>query len=270
MMARKSGIIHPLWLMLLLLVFSPICGTIFAQDLEEEEEPLPDIKALVSELNGEYKKKKERDIDRIVTIYTIFDKNYARLPAKDQAAVIKAMKRAYDLKLKPEEKTFLNANAAALSGMGKKGVDTLLSALKGKAIKPKDRSNPVEVKACMDLEVFIIEAIGHSKQTSGLKALKKLLWHDKGEIIAAACKALSQYNELSVKERKPLVEEMIKVYTKINSEVLASPKRPELRERKNLTDGAFVAALQKLTPGRCETSEEWQRWYNKNKSKKKW
>jgi hypothetical protein len=250
--------------------FYALCAVLSAQDEGAEEAPLPDIKALVSELNGEYKKKKDKDLDRIVAIYTIFDKNYARLPTKDQSSVIKSMKRAYDLKLKPEEKSILNANAAALSSMGKKGVDTLLSAMKSKALKPKDRSDPNDVKACMDLHVFIIEAIGHSKETAGLKSLKKLLWHDDGEIIAATCNALSQFNELPLKQRKPIVEEMIKVYTKINSEVLASPKRPELRERKNLTEGAFVAALQKLTPGRCETSEDWQRWYQKNKGKSKW
>lgn len=255
-------------LFLLFGLFS-VAPLVMAQDTGEEE-TLPDIKALTKELGLIYKDNKNRDLDRIVAIYAIFDKSYNKIASKDQASVIKTMKKAYDLKLQPDEKKFLQSNAAALSSMGKKGVDTLLYALKSKAIKPRDRSDPADVQACLELETFIIESLGYSKEASALKPLLKLLWHDKGEIIKATCDALSRYNESSLKQRKMIVEEMIKVYTKIDNEVRAEPKRPELRERLVLTEGGFVAALQKLTPARHETAEDWQRWYNKNKSKKEW
>ncbi|MBU0754232.1 MAG: hypothetical protein KJ645_03780, partial [Planctomycetes bacterium] len=145
-----------------------------------------------------------------------------------------------------------------------------LYALKSDAVKPKDRSNEAEVSACLELEAFIIESIGYSKDPSGLKPLFKLLWHDNGEIVRATCNALSRYDTLSVKQKKPIVEEMIKVFTMIDNEVLQNPKRPELREKKIATEGAFVAALQKLTPARLDSSAEWQTWYNKNKGKSDW
>lgn len=238
--------------------------------LAEDPQELPDMKALLKELDGQYKDSKNRDTDRIVAIYAIFDENYDKVSKQDQAKILKAMKKAYTLKIPYEKREFLQSNAAALSSMGKKGVDILFYALKSKVVKPKERSNDAEMTACLNLETFIIESIGYSKDPSALKPLLKLLWHDRGEIVRATCNALAQYSDFSVKHKKPIVEEMVKVFTMIDNEVLKNPKRPELREKLVLTEGAFVAALQKLTPGRVDKSGEWQSWYNDNKGKSKW
>lgn len=240
-----------------------------AQD-EPEKEKLPDVKKLCSQVEAEYKNKKNRDVDKIVAVYQIFDEIYEKVSASNQKKIAKTVRKAFDIKPPPENKGFLTTGAATLSGMGKTGADALLSALKSKCLKPKDRSNKSEVAACKRLKADIIESIGYTKQKSALKHLFKLLWDDEAEVIKATCKALSCYNELPLKERKPIVEELVKVYAQLNSLALANPKIPQHRDKLIIVEVGFNDALQKLTYKSFESAPEWQKWYNDNKGKKKW
>lgn len=267
MLERKAKLLFAV-LFTMILVAGGFQGVAPAQD--DEADDTPDIKALCKEVDREYKNRKNRNVERIIEVYGIFDKWFPKVDAKTQKSITTCLKKAYTIKPPIADMSFLQTNAACLSGMGKSGLDVLHYALKSKVLKPKDRNNPAQVKACLDLKMFIIESIGYSKQEAGIKTLMKLLWDADGRIIKSACSGLSRYNELELKKRKPIVEELVKVFANIHTEAIQNPKDNIKRERRNITEGAFVEALQKLTPERFQNAPDWQRWYNKNKSKKKW
>ena len=106
-----------------------------------------------------------------------------------------------------------------------------------------------------------------------MKPLYKLLWSEDAQIIKAACSACSRFDGLKQKERKPIVEELVKVYAYLDSQAklaIQDPRKEYLRERLLAVEVQFNESLKKLTPARFESAEDWQRWYNDNKGKSKW
>lgn len=249
---------------------APVASLLRAQD---EEPELPDIKALSKELDAEYKNKKNRNAERIVEIYGVYDEVYDKLKSADQKNVIKALRRAWTIKPPPSDKSFLKANAACLTGKGKMGLEVLLYALDHKSLETKDKSNQTEYNSRMEVKTFVIESIGYTKNPKALKPLYKLLWSEDAPIIKAACSACSRFDGLKQKERKPIVEELVKVYAYLDSQAklaIQDPRKEYLRERLLAVEVQFNESLKKLTPARFESAEDWQRWYNDNKGKSKW
>lgn len=247
-----------------------IPGNLVRAQEETVEEELPDLKELVAELNTEYKDKRDRDVERIAAIYSILEENYSKYPDADQKKIVKSIKAGFDIKPPLADRSFQKTGAASLSGMGKEGLKALEYALKSKNLKPKNNDDQREVDECIQVKAFIIEAMGMSKNPDAIKTLTKLLWDDDAETIKASCKALANYNELPLKERKEIVEELVKVYANLNTLALNNPKIPQYKQKLITVEGYFNVALNKLTLQSLESAEEWQKWYNDNKKKKEW
>jgi len=244
---------------------------LLAQD-EPSEVKLPDVRELCSVLEKEYKNRKSRDAVKIVAVYEELDAAYKhkKIKSTDQKKIVKIIRKGFDIKPPVDDRSFQKTGAACLSGMGKYGLDALEYALDCKGLEPKDNDNLKEVSDCKQVKLFVIEAMGFTKDPAALKTLEKLLWKDDGEMIKAACKALSYFGELELKDRKKVVEELVKVYSYLSSQVLANPKNTVFRDRLIIVEVSFNDALQKLTLRSFESAPEWQKWYNDNKSKKKW
>jgi hypothetical protein len=238
---------------------------------QEEEEPdaAPTVAEICKKLDKLYRDKRNLDSDAIMALIQIGDESFKTASSSEQGKLAKTIRKVFDIKPLPDD-AVLKAAAGALSGMGKKGKDALFHALKSKNLKPKSKSDEVDYSHKIGLQAFIVEAIGFNKEQSSVKELSKLLWNDDTPIVIAAAKALSNYSTLELKERKPIVEELVKVYANIDALSLANPKREDYRQRLLQIEVPFNEALRALTLKSFESAEEWQKWYNDNKSKPKW
>ena len=267
---RILSVFSVVFLLATFLVFSFSSALLAAVPQDEE---LPDVKMLTKELEVQYKKKKERDTDRIVAIYVLFSENYKEYKSNDQKKIVKAIRKGFDIKPPIEDREFLITGAGCLAGMGSEGLKGLQQAYEGRALTPKDKKDKRAARACLRTRAFIEEAMGQTKEPAAIKPIGDFLWNDNAEIIKAACKALANYNELPVSKRKPVVEELVKVYAYLDSQAQQAIKEPKfgyLRDRLIAVEGTFNQTLQKLTLQTLDSAPQWQKWYNKNKGKKKW
>jgi len=260
---------------LIILLAAPVLFFLFGspsfamQDDPADEVSVPNI---IKEVESQYKDKRNRDSDRIIALYGFFDELYPKAKPAEQKKIVKCIRKGFEIKPPPKNKEFMITGAACLSGMGKGGLDALLKAYDSKSLQPKDRKDQANVQMCKKIKATIVEAIGLTKNTKALKQLYKFLWNDDISIINATCKALSNFNELPVKDKKPIVENLVKVYANINAQAIdvANRKKPEYKQKLIATEVHFNDALQKLTFQSFEEASEWQKWYNNNKGKKKW
>jgi len=262
---RKTG-----WLLILFCAaFLWMTGAdVLAQ--EEETEELPDITEICKKLDKLYKDKRNLDEDSILALYQMLDGRFKKATKSEQKKMAKTVRKVYEF-IRPMPTASLYAAAAGLlSGMDKMGRDALFYGLRHKNLKVKNKNDDVELRKKMEIQTFIIEAIGFNKHPSSLKELCKLLWDDSAEIIIATCKALACYKKLPLKERKPIVKELVKVYVNINSLSVANPKRPDYREKLIRVEVPFNETLRALTLQSIESPVEWERWYNNNKNKPRW
>jgi hypothetical protein len=238
---------------------------------QEEEKPLT-VKEVISGLEAQYKNKKNLDSEKIAEIYTLLGNMYADAAGGDQKKIVKAIRKGFEIKPAPKVKEYMLTGAECLTRMGREGLAALQKAYNSKTLEPRDKDNTTEVEACFAIKLRIIEAMGQTKETGSFKTLFKLLWHTDPKVINASITALSSFSDSSLKDRKNVVDNLVKVFANIYTESInvANRNKPEFKERFNATNGNFNETLGKLTPVSLTSAPDWQKWYNDNKGKKKW
>lgn len=260
----RSRIANPIVLIVIpLVLWSLMPGSALAQDNSK------DVKAACDIVAKEYKNKKDRDYDNIQAVYVELETLYKDAKAADQKKIVKAIRKGFDLRT-PDDLNYLKAAAGCLSAMGKAGCDALISAIDSKALEPKDKSDREQIRTCNEIRGFVIEAVGQTKETKAIKTLCKLLWKDDAILIKSTAISLGSYSDLEQKDRKPIVEELVKVYAYLEAQSAANPKKPHFRERLIAVEVSFNESLKMLTLQSFESAPDWQNWYNNNKNKKKW
>jgi hypothetical protein len=237
---------------------------------EEVEADLPKISEICKKLTTLYKDKRNLDTDAILACFQELQGRYKDAAKSDQSNMVKTVKKIFDIGPKMPDESLLRAAAGLFAEMDKKGKDALFWALKHKNLKIKSKNEESDWRTKLAIKAFIIEAIGFNNDKSAIKDLCKLLWDDESEIIKATCKALASYSKLPLKERKPIVQELVKVYANINSLSVANPKREDYRQQLMQTEVQFNEALRALTLQSFDNAVDWRKWYNDNKSKPKW
>ena len=254
---------------LVAMVLFPALGTpAFAQ--EKEEKPSVDVPEVCKELGKFYKNKRNLDVDGITACIQILDEAYKDADKGGKGKIAKAIRKIFDVGPPLPDESLLKMAAGSLSGMGKDGKTALFYALNCKNLQVKNKRDVRLADRKIGIQAFIIESIGYNKDKSSVKDLCKLLWNKETPIIEAACKALGCYSKLPLKERKPLVKELVKVYANVNSLSVANPKRDDYRQNLLRLEVPFNEALRALTLQSIEDAVAWEKWYNKNKSKKRW
>ena len=237
-----------------------------------EKEAL-DVKQLSTELEKQYKDRRHRDVDRIKAILGMLEEGYKDLEPAEQKKVVKVIRKAFDVRPPLEDRSFLITAAGALASMGKPGFLALQSGLKGKALEVKDKKNTQALATCRRVKAFMIEAMGRTGQPEAIKPLCKFLWSDEMDIVKGALKGLALFKDLPLAKRKPIVQEVVKVYAYMDSQARQAIKNPKvsyLKDRLISTEVSFNQTLKALTLQSFESAPEWQKWYNDNKNKKKW
>lgn len=280
---------------LMYLLVMPLLLTSLAARAQEEEskKPAKDVPLLCKEVKAEYKNKKNRKVERIIEIYGILKEAYPDAEASHKKEIIKTLKDAFKVRPTVKDKAFLLSAVDCLSSMDKEGLSTLLSVVMNKTLIPSKSADEHTVNACMEVKKAVIVAIGAFKDyRASYKTLHKLLWADERGIVFAACEALACFHDLPLKQRKPMVEEIIKRYARLYSQEGVSRKRGGVGQVSALKYAVkFIGflpmdkALRKLTGADISdvevkdqdgnvifsaTPDAWKKWFDEHKKDRKW
>lgn len=237
---------------------------------QEDEAEKPSADQIYKELTNLYKDKRNLDVETIGALFQIVDETYKDADKAAQGKMAKGVKKVFDISNPDPDLDLLKSAIGTLSGMGKNGKDALWWALKHKNLKVKNKKDETEAQRKAAIKAFIIEGIGFNGDKSSVKDLTQLLWDNDTSVIIATCKALSCYSKIPLKERKPIVKELVKVYVNINSLSVSNPKREDYRQKLLQVEVPFNEALRALTLQSLEDPVEWEKWYNDNKGQARW
>jgi len=217
------------------------------------------VKTLRDVLFTEYGKRKKCDEEKVLLIFNIYTVLYSNFSGNEQKSITSYISKGAWILPSIQKEACMVTGAECLAKMGKNGLRTLESLLKGEKLEGD----------WIVLEAVII-AIGSTKSRSSLDTICQLLWNDYGVIVNAACSALALYSNEPLKVRKPIVKDLVKVFANLynlggskNPSITNARKYSEVRDHLNMV-------LKKLTNRQFTTAPEWQKWFNNNKGKSGW
>ncbi|MEX1024226.1 MAG: HEAT repeat domain-containing protein [Planctomycetota bacterium] len=231
----------------------------FVQEDEEIEDKRPEVKETLKQLAAHVKERGKEDQQAVAVIDRLvqeFDKSGPKDRKAIAAGVAKCLDAKRDLDPESEDMTIVlhAAAAVALGRMGPESVKDLISAIDDKQLKEN-----------LELQKYLILALGKTEDPKGVKTLTGLLKHHEPRMQAAGAEALASFTSLGQDDRKEIVYEMIKIMMALKSVVDTSPADQIARERWDTISGPIIGSLRILTGHDEGEPEAWQRWWNKNK-----
>lgn len=213
-------------------------------------------------------RKAARDAEAVGIIDELM-KNYDDLDPKDQTSFVKALGKAFkstNRKRQPEDMGLYTATASALGTIGGSSSSRLLVAAYGR--------NPFKKDDWVALRGVLLENIGKTKEEKQIEFLLDRARQDKDDSIKkSAGWALRHYGESKFKVRVQIVKKLVPHYAEIEgqSKTLQSNDPTAATRQRTLRaiSDPWNETLSALTTQEFRTAEQWQHWYNKNKSKPK-
>jgi hypothetical protein len=223
-----------------------------------------DVDAVIKDLTGFLKDRKaEKDrealeaIDKLSAAYDKADKG-------DKRQIVKAFADVFKHKRNADGAQVYVRSCVALSKAGADGAKELIKICDNRTFKNEKEWQSFRAQA--------VEALGicADESPATVEFLKDLLRDRFDVVLAAAGKALGNYEKVKLETRKDIVEEIIKkfnsIYNGANSSIDPNDIQ-QIRFREMLTaiENDWNQALQRLTKQKFNKADEWQHWWNKNK-----
>lgn len=196
--------------------------------------------------------------DGVVAVLDQLLVDFPQYDEKQQKSVVSGVSKVFKVKTREGEDRIYIAAAVCLSEMGPKAESQLKSAMKVKQLQKKP-----------DVQAVLIESLGKHRNLKNVDLFVKLLNDGDANICVAAVHALSEYRDTKAKDRKEIVEALVKQYANTNNlDLREKGKNPVWRERLLVIEVPMNEALASLTLQSFRTAPEWEKWYNDNRSKK--
>lgn len=220
---------------------------------------LKELKSMVSD------RKMTKDFQAIGLIQAL-SKEPEKVNPKDQKKLVKALHGVFRTG-RPREagKDHLYREAGdALAKFGEDGAKELSRVIEHKRIEDN-----------VPLRAHLIEALGRTKVTDHIDyILDEATRSPHDEIQAAAGKALAEFTNAKVKEKREIVEQLIRAWGALHARatriVNNDPNAPvdfdpqNARRTLRAVEDKWINTLSRLTGQRMTKFEDWQRWENKN------
>jgi|GEM_PF-1771815 len=239
-----------------------------------------DVSALCQGLGAEFAGKDARDGASIVWIYETFERYFTDASKAEQRSMVKALRKVLISRPCPRDATLQCRAAECLSSMGAQGKKALIAASKSKSLLPRDDKDEARVVASLMVRVAIFEAIGTFVDPKTINLLIKTLNAKEAELIIAASQALSGFHELPLRQRKTIVEALIRRLEDVSREGIVSGRKaynlgkrgPRVgdREKYETVGLPLSRALSRLTGQTLCMPDNWRTWYNLHKKDKHW
>ncbi|MFH0943694.1 MAG: HEAT repeat domain-containing protein [Planctomycetota bacterium] len=184
--------------------------------------------------------------------------DFAKYDEKQQKQVVGDISSMFKIRTQENEDRIYIGAAACLSEMGPLAEKSLKSAMGIKHLEKRS-----------DVQVALIDALGRHKNEKNIDLFVKLMKSPEDKIVVAAIKSLALYRDSDAKVRKQIAEELIKAYANANNlNAKEKGKNPVFKERFYAVEVPMNEALAAITLQSFQTSAEWEKWYNDNRSKR--
>ncbi len=230
--------------------------------LQEEDEEIEDKREKVEDLCKQFKalisKRGDEDTAAVGVMGTLLQEFSASGP-KDRKYIAETIGKALDQKRKELEGGVLDnklyiAAAVCLGEMGPESAGILTKWIGHKRHR-KD----------LMLQSQLILSLGKTKDEGAIKTLMDLLKDKSPTIISAAAQSLANFTGADQKDRKKIVNELVRLLIDAKTAVDDDVTDTIARELYDTIAAPIITTLQELTGHDERAPEEWQRWWNKNK-----
>lgn len=237
-------------------------ATAYAPPTQEEGGEVEDKREKVEELCDQFKdligKRGEEDTAAV----TVMDSLLQEFPVsgpKDRKSIAETIGKAFDEKRKELEGGVLDnklylAAAVCLGEMGPESAEILTKWIGHK----RHRKDTM-------LQTQLILSLGKTKDEGAIKTLMDLLKDKSPTIISAAAQSLANFSGADQKERKKIVNDLVRLLIDAKTAVDDDVTDTIARELYDTIAAPIITTLQELTGHDERAPEEWQRWWNKNK-----
>lgn len=224
-------------------------------EIEDKREKIDELCTQFKDLIG---KRGDEDTAAVGVMDTLLQEFPVSGP-KDRKLIAETIGKAFDEKRKElEDGVFDNklyiAAAVCLGEMGPESTD-ILSKWIGHKRHRKDTM----------LQTQLILSLGKTKDEGAIKTLMDLLKDKSPTIISAASQALGNFSGADQKERKKIVNDLVRILIDAKTAVDDDVTDTIARELYDTIAAPIITTLQELTGHDERAPEEWQRWWNKNK-----
>ena len=226
--------------------------------------PNPQVKVELKKLQKHVMKRGMEDaaaVEVIRKLVSLTAEGHRTDQAKTAAFLGKILLQA---RRRPGDTVLFQAAADALSRLGPHGANYLHKAIEAKRFDDKEM---------LTFRCNMIRALGRTGETAMIKPLLDLMQRSPHhKVNAAAVEALGEYEKAPLKDRKRIVEKVVKFFSDVNNNA-NQPTQNDLvqetyRRKRNLITGPCNNTLKKLTPKSFTKPLEWHKWYQNNKHKK--
>ena len=239
----------------------PLCSS-FVQDDEEPvvEDKRPEIKEACEIFLKHISKRGDEDVEAVAVMDGLLQE-FAQSGPKDRKLIADSIGKALDQKRKTLEGDVLDnklhiAAAVCLGEMAPESTSILTKWIGHKRLR-KDTV----------VQMQLILSLGKSKDVGVIKILLKLLKDKSSSIISAAAQSLGNYSEADLKERKKIVNDLVRLLIDAKTAVDDDVTDTIAREIYDTIAAPIITTLQELTGHDERAPEGWQHWWNKNKKK---
>jgi hypothetical protein len=221
----------------------------------------PEIAAKIEKAKGLWGDRKGAKDADVIAVIDELNQAYKTCGPKDKASIVSFLGKSFELKRDevsegvPNNKIMLAA-AVSLGEMGSEAVKTLEAWIDHKALR-KD----------LALQSRLILSLGKTKDAAATKTLIKLLEHKDAPLVSAAAQGLGEFDKVDLKIRKDAFESMLKVLMSALNTKDSNPQDLIAKDRYDVIASPIITSLGKLSGHNERDPQEWQRWWNKNKSK---
>jgi len=212
----------------------------------------------VSSLTEHVKKKSD---DQACVVIDGLAQAFSGMSEEDKKKSVSALEKCLNARREEGDDKLFEAVVSAFANLGELGEKATLKSLKSPNVE-KRRS--VLHKALLSLAFH--------KDPAHVKTLVDYLVHNEPIVVAGAAEGLGGYADRPEKERKIIVEELVKNYAQYASAAsnnqATNAQKALAKDRLNTVEKPFQTALHQLTGQEFKDAPTAQKWFNDNKSKK--
>ena len=227
---------------------------------DDVEDSRPQVKALKEQLLAHTKKRGDEDAQAIQIIERL-STEFKRSGPKDKKTIIAEITRAMRVKRRTARdgtrlRQIFLVGAKTLGELAPNSVDSLVRLA-------SDRNH----KEDYEVRVAILTALGKTKDKKGVKVLTKELDEFQARVQAGAAEALGQFTQLDHKGRKAIFEDLLKLLMSAQAANQSDPNSSTSADRWRRVSGPCQRSMAKLSGANAGSANNWQRWWNKNKTR---
>jgi HEAT repeat protein len=224
----------------------------------------PALRAQVSvddRVNGLAELVKSKKDDNACTAIDGIGASFASFSEEDKKKAIAAVEKCLNAPRADNDDKLYEAVVKSFANMGELGEKATIRALSSATVSKRK-----------SVLASALRALGFFKNVANIKTIEDMLKNSEPIVVAGAATALANYADQPEKVRRPIVEELVKIYAQYGSAAVNSQQDNKLKGRAKdnlaVVEGPLRDSLKSLTSQEFKDYAAAQKWLNDNKGKK--